>query len=232
MLDPGEARLAARTGPRRTRLLRPPSDRHLPALAAAAPGPRRRGVGRGPVPGRTRARAGPGSARSCDAGRTWSTGRRSRQSFDGARGPDRRGRHGRSGRRRRVLRAVGRRPSRLRRQSPAGPRGPARTPRVLQLTCSPVHNSVPPSIRVGFRFGWSGVARALGRRLRRHGHCPPSARQLAQDGRALVRQPAHDPDDARPFGPAAAGAGAGGRTSGDRDGVRPHPVTRGRRPRG
>ncbi|MEH0544058.1 alkaline phosphatase D family protein [Streptomyces sp. B21-105] len=44
--------------------------------------------------------------------------------------------------------------------------------RVLQLTCSPVHNSVPLSIRVGFRFGWSAVARALGRRLRRHGHCP------------------------------------------------------------
>ncbi|MEH0511691.1 alkaline phosphatase D family protein [Streptomyces sp. B21-106] len=44
--------------------------------------------------------------------------------------------------------------------------------RVLQLTCSPVHNSVPLSIRVGFRFGWSAVARALGRRLRRHGRCP------------------------------------------------------------
>ncbi|MFF1441852.1 alkaline phosphatase D family protein [Streptomyces sp. NPDC058295] len=44
--------------------------------------------------------------------------------------------------------------------------------RVLQLTCSPVHNSVPTSIRVGFRFGWSAVARALGRRLRRHGRCP------------------------------------------------------------
>ncbi|MDQ0683499.1 hypothetical protein QFZ56_002462 [Streptomyces achromogenes] len=44
--------------------------------------------------------------------------------------------------------------------------------RVLQLTCSPVHNSVPLTIRVGFRFGWSALARALGRRLRRHGRCP------------------------------------------------------------
>lgn len=47
--------------------------------------------------------------------------------------------------------------------------------RVLQLTCSPVHNSVPGYIRFGFRFGWSAVARALGRGLARHGRCarPP-----------------------------------------------------------
>ncbi|MFK4105390.1 alkaline phosphatase D family protein [Streptomyces sp. NPDC019531] len=47
--------------------------------------------------------------------------------------------------------------------------------RVLQLTCSPVHNSVPRWIRFGFRFGWSATARALGRRLARHGRCarPP-----------------------------------------------------------
>jgi hypothetical protein len=46
---------------------------------------------------------------------------------------------------------------------------------VLQLTCSPVHNSVPRYIRFGFRFGWSATARALGRRLARHGGCerPP-----------------------------------------------------------
>ncbi|MFJ3333293.1 alkaline phosphatase D family protein [Streptomyces sp. NPDC086766] len=52
----------------------------------------------------------------------------------------------------------------------AGHGGPGA--RVLQLTCSPVHNSVPLSIRLGFRFGWSAVARALGRRLTRHGRCP------------------------------------------------------------
>ncbi|WP_069759292.1 alkaline phosphatase D family protein [Streptomyces sp. LUP47B] len=47
--------------------------------------------------------------------------------------------------------------------------------RVLQLTCSPVHNSVPSYIRFGFRFGWSATARALGRLLARHGGCeqPP-----------------------------------------------------------
>ncbi|MFI0543993.1 alkaline phosphatase D family protein [Streptomyces sp. WSLK1-3] len=47
--------------------------------------------------------------------------------------------------------------------------------RVLQLTCSPVHNSVPSYMRFGFRFGWSAVARALGRGLARHGRCarPP-----------------------------------------------------------
>ncbi|MER7971247.1 alkaline phosphatase D family protein [Streptomyces sp. NPDC096080] len=44
--------------------------------------------------------------------------------------------------------------------------------RVLQLTCSPVHNSVPVWVKAGFRFGWSRVARALGRRLARHGRCP------------------------------------------------------------
>ncbi|MER5755084.1 alkaline phosphatase D family protein [Streptomyces sp. NPDC002088] len=44
--------------------------------------------------------------------------------------------------------------------------------RVLQLTCSPVHNSIPLSIRLGFRFGWSAVARLLGRRFARHGRCP------------------------------------------------------------
>ncbi|MEU1184067.1 alkaline phosphatase D family protein [Streptomyces sp. NPDC005820] len=49
--------------------------------------------------------------------------------------------------------------------------------RVLQLTCSPVHNSIPLSIRAGFRFGWSAVARALGRRFAGHGGCarPPVA---------------------------------------------------------
>ncbi|MEW2569082.1 alkaline phosphatase D family protein [Streptomyces sp. NPDC047070] len=47
--------------------------------------------------------------------------------------------------------------------------------RVVQLTCSPVHNSIPSYIRVGFRFGWSGVGRALGRRFARHGRvtAPP-----------------------------------------------------------
>ncbi|MFC9506741.1 alkaline phosphatase D family protein [Streptomyces sp. NPDC057002] len=44
--------------------------------------------------------------------------------------------------------------------------------RVVQLVCSPVHNSVPPSIRMGFRIGWTAVARTLGRGLARHGRLP------------------------------------------------------------
>ncbi|RPK65608.1 PhoD-like phosphatase [Streptomyces sp. ADI96-02] len=41
--------------------------------------------------------------------------------------------------------------------------------RVLQLTCSPVHNSIPRPIRAGFRFGWSRAGQRLGRMLARHG---------------------------------------------------------------
>ncbi|MFI9647769.1 alkaline phosphatase D family protein [Streptomyces sp. NPDC052040] len=57
----------------------------------------------------------------------------------------------------------------------AEPVWPDRSPdaRILQLTCSPVHNSVPLSIRLGFRFGWSRPGRALGRLLLRHGRAAP-----------------------------------------------------------
>ncbi|MFI2210689.1 alkaline phosphatase D family protein [Streptomyces sp. NPDC020141] len=41
--------------------------------------------------------------------------------------------------------------------------------RVLQLTCSPVHNSIPRMIQLGFHFGWSRVGRRLGHLLARHG---------------------------------------------------------------
>ncbi|MEE1730016.1 alkaline phosphatase D family protein [Streptomyces microflavus] len=62
----------------------------------------------------------------------------------------------------------------------AEPHWPATTPggapdaHILQLTCSPVHNSVPRSIRLGFRFGWSRVGRHIGRLLTRHGRTEPS----------------------------------------------------------
>ncbi|MFI8432675.1 alkaline phosphatase D family protein [Streptomyces sp. NPDC079020] len=49
--------------------------------------------------------------------------------------------------------------------TPGGPPGA----RILQLTCSPVHNSIPATIRAGFRFGWSRTGRRLGRALARHG---------------------------------------------------------------
>lgn len=53
--------------------------------------------------------------------------------------------------------------------------GGAPASRVLQLTCSPVHNSIPRSIRAGFRFGWSRAGRWIGRALSRHGRtgAPP-----------------------------------------------------------
>ncbi|KUO22510.1 alkaline phosphatase D family protein [Streptomyces dysideae] len=55
---------------------------------------------------------------------------------------------------------------------PTWPSGSGPDARVLQLTCSPVHNSIPLSIRLGFRFGWSAPARWLGRRFAGHGGCP------------------------------------------------------------
>ncbi|EST37207.1 hypothetical protein N566_14230 [Streptomycetaceae bacterium MP113-05] len=46
----------------------------------------------------------------------------------------------------------------------------ARAPvsRVVQLTCSPVHNSIPRYMHWGFRFGWSRPGRWLGRLISRH----------------------------------------------------------------
>ncbi|MFE6621291.1 alkaline phosphatase D family protein [Streptomyces sp. NPDC057740] len=55
---------------------------------------------------------------------------------------------------------------------PTWPRGSGPGARVFQLTCSPVHNAIPLAIRLGFRFGWSGLARVLGRRFAGHGGCP------------------------------------------------------------
>ncbi|WP_079169123.1 alkaline phosphatase D family protein [Streptomyces sp. CC77] len=47
--------------------------------------------------------------------------------------------------------------------------------RVVQLTCSPMHQRIPQVLRWGFRFGWSRAGRALGRALARHGRVGPSA---------------------------------------------------------
>lgn len=47
--------------------------------------------------------------------------------------------------------------------------GPRSDVRVLQLTCSPMHNSIHVAIKLGFRFGWSRMGRALGRGFARHG---------------------------------------------------------------
>lgn len=71
----------------------------------------------------------------------------------------------------------------------AEPLGPATAPggtpvaRVLQLTCSPVHNSIPAPLRAGFRFAWSRAGRLLGRLLALHGRTgPPSSRWHRTDG--------------------------------------------------
>ncbi|MFJ5087023.1 alkaline phosphatase D family protein [Streptomyces sp. NPDC088674] len=53
---------------------------------------------------------------------------------------------------------------------------------VYQLTCSPVHNSVPLAMRFGFRFGWTGAGRALGRLFARHGRVPRPAVRWRRDG--------------------------------------------------
>ncbi|MEU2083950.1 alkaline phosphatase D family protein [Streptomyces albus] len=46
--------------------------------------------------------------------------------------------------------------------------GGGRRSRVVQLTCSPIHNSIPAFMRAGFRFGWSRAGRWLGRAMPRH----------------------------------------------------------------
>ncbi|MEV0317798.1 alkaline phosphatase D family protein [Streptomyces sp. NPDC050658] len=58
---------------------------------------------------------------------------------------------------------------------PSWPGGGGPVSRVLQLTCSPVHNSIHGSIKLGFHFGWSKTGRALGRRFLRHGRTAPAA---------------------------------------------------------
>jgi hypothetical protein len=57
---------------------------------------------------------------------------------------------------------------------PADAPGTGPGARILQLTCSPVHNSVPALLRTGFRFGWSRAGRRLGRLLARHGRTGPA----------------------------------------------------------
>ncbi|MFE1176314.1 alkaline phosphatase D family protein [Streptomyces sp. NPDC058773] len=60
--------------------------------------------------------------------------------------------------------------------------GPHPASRVLQLTCSPVHNSIPGSLQAGFRFGWSRPGRWLGKLLARHGRLPRSAVKWRRTG--------------------------------------------------
>ncbi|MFI8372070.1 alkaline phosphatase D family protein [Streptomyces sp. NPDC085466] len=52
---------------------------------------------------------------------------------------------------------------------PVWPEGRRPRSRVFQLTCSPLHNSVPATMRAGFLLGWSRPAKAFGHLLARHG---------------------------------------------------------------
>lgn len=60
--------------------------------------------------------------------------------------------------------------------------GDAPDARIFQLTCSPVHNSIPRSIRAMFRFGWSRAGRRLGLALARHGRTGPSPVTWSRSG--------------------------------------------------
>ncbi|WP_454328975.1 alkaline phosphatase D family protein [Streptomyces glaucescens] len=55
---------------------------------------------------------------------------------------------------------------------PTWPAGRGPDARVLQLTCSPVHNSIPRPLHLAFKVAWSGPARFVGRRLAGHGRIP------------------------------------------------------------
>lgn len=66
---------------------------------------------------------------------------------------------------------------------PAATAGGSPDARVLQLTCSPVHNSIPGPIKAFFRFGWSRAGRRVGRVLARHGRIgTPPVRWRKTDG--------------------------------------------------
>jgi hypothetical protein len=45
--------------------------------------------------------------------------------------------------------------------------------RVFQLVCSPIHQGVPASMRLGFRFGWTGLADRIGRLIGKLASVPP-----------------------------------------------------------
>ena len=114
----GRVRLDRGAGRRR---LRPPADRHVAAVAAAAGAARPRVVERGAGRRAARGRGWPAGPRSCAGPPTSSTGRRSAQSFDrlaelfAQRRPRRPRRPRTASRAGYDLRAVRRRPPRLRR---------------------------------------------------------------------------------------------------------------------
>ena len=155
-------------------VVRPSADRHLAALAAAAPHPRRGGWNAALCRGRARRALGPVRGGSAAARPTWSTGRPSPSSFaalaeliaEAGCGPGGAG----DG-----LCAVGGRAPRVRGRAALAGAGRSPDARVLQLTCSPVHNSIP--------------ALDTGRLPLRLEPAGPRARAAASPGTAGVTRP-------------------------------------------
>ena len=72
--------------------------------------------------------------------------------------------------------------------------------RVYQITCSPMHNTIPRVMRFVFRLGWSAQGGPGDALPRAHGRGPAAAHRLAPPGRAAVRQRAGPARLRRPVG--------------------------------
>ena len=82
---------------------------------------------------------------------------------------------------------------------PAGVRTPGGRPptsRILQLTCSPVHNSIPASLQAGFRLRLEPAGPVAGQAAGPARAAAAAAAEVAAHGRPLVRQSADDADAA------------------------------------
>src|SRR5690606_36493428 len=188
---PGRGRLAARAGPRRPGVLRPPPHRDVPALAAAAPGARRGGVELRAVPGRQGAALGTVRGEAAAGGGPGALGgvpgvlRRPRRAD--------RGGGQRAGRARHGVRAVGGRPPRLRRRARlARAARPGRARGAADLLPGPQLHPAVDQARLPLRLEPHGPAAGPALRPARRRRTPAGV--LAPHWRPLVRQPAHDPD--------------------------------------
>ena len=162
----GERRVRVDRGPGRGRRLRPPGRGDVAAVAPAARPARPRIVGRGAERRLARSAVWRASANGCGGPSISSIGPRSAPRSIGSPGcsPGSGAASTAAGRRRRsacisgdvhhTLRLRGRLPESV-------------ASRVYQITCSPMHNTIPRAMRVVFRLGWSKkaarVMHALGR---------------------------------------------------------------------
>ena len=230
MLDPGEARWLREQALDARGVVRPPPHRHLAAVAAAARWSTtpRRGTPRcaGASAGARWARFGEKLRRRADL-EHWAA---FPPSFDALTDLIAEVGLGRATRRRRCACCRG---TCTTRTSPsptlAGRRRARRPGPPADLLARP---QLHPARRSGSASASAGAGWAAGSaaRFARHGRVPQPPVDWRTHGRALVRQPAHDADAARTFGPAAAGPGAGGRAGAGSDGwrtvwIRTGPVT-------